>query len=120
MQALLLISENGGPTMLARIGVMRALNRHVERVFDSTRKTTHWGKRKLARDREVGEITQSCSGPSASLPILLLFLFLLTGQLVTVCRKRVTKSVAWTAPSRILVTCCTLFSRLRSVRGQSL
>jgi hypothetical protein len=31
--------------------VMRALNRHVERVFDPPRKDTHWGKRKLARDR---------------------------------------------------------------------
>jgi hypothetical protein len=51
MQALLLIAEHGGPTMFARIGVMRALNRHVERVFNSTRKETHWGKRKLARDR---------------------------------------------------------------------
>jgi hypothetical protein len=39
----------GGPTMLARLGVMRALNRHVERVFNPDRK--HWGKRKLARDR---------------------------------------------------------------------
>jgi len=26
MEALILIAENGGPTMLARIGVMRALN----------------------------------------------------------------------------------------------
>jgi hypothetical protein len=32
-----------GPTMLARIGVMRALNRHVERVFDPSRKDKHWG-----------------------------------------------------------------------------
>jgi hypothetical protein len=38
------------PTMFARIGVMRALNRHVERVFDPTRKDTHWEKRKLKRD----------------------------------------------------------------------
>jgi hypothetical protein len=30
---------------------MRALNRHVERVFDPTRKEHHWGRRKLARDR---------------------------------------------------------------------
>jgi hypothetical protein len=37
--------------MFARIGVMRALNRHVERVFDPSRKEKHWGKRKLARDR---------------------------------------------------------------------
>jgi hypothetical protein len=27
MEALILIAENGGPTMLARVGVMRALNR---------------------------------------------------------------------------------------------
>jgi hypothetical protein len=51
MEALLLVAERNGPTMFARIGVMRALNRHVERVFDSSRKETHWGRRKLARDR---------------------------------------------------------------------
>jgi hypothetical protein len=51
MQALLLVAEHNGPTMFARVGVMRALNRRVERVFDSSRKETHWGKRKLARDR---------------------------------------------------------------------
>jgi hypothetical protein len=37
--------------MFARIGVMRALNRQVERVFNSSRKDHHWGRRKLARDR---------------------------------------------------------------------
>ncbi len=51
MQALILVAEHGGPTMFARIGVMRALNRHVERVFSPTRKETHWGRRELARDR---------------------------------------------------------------------
>jgi hypothetical protein len=51
MQALLLVAEHNGPTMLARIGVMRALNRHVERVFNPARKDHHWGRRKLARDR---------------------------------------------------------------------
>jgi hypothetical protein len=51
MQALLLVAERDGPTMLARIGVMRALNRHVERLFDQNRKDDHWGRRKLARDR---------------------------------------------------------------------
>ena len=51
MQALLLVAERDGPTMFARIGVMRALNRHVERVFDPARKDHHWGRRKLARDR---------------------------------------------------------------------
>jgi hypothetical protein len=44
-------AENDGPMIFARIGVMRALNRHVERVFNPDRKDTHWGKRKLARDR---------------------------------------------------------------------
>jgi hypothetical protein len=52
MQALLLVAVHAGPTMFARIGVMRALNRRVEPVFDSSRKDHHWGKRKLARDRE--------------------------------------------------------------------
>jgi len=51
MQALLLVAEHDGPPMFARIGVMRALNRHVERVFDPSRKDKHWGRRKLARDR---------------------------------------------------------------------
>ena len=46
MQALLLVSRSG-PTMLARIAVMRALNRHVVREFNPDRKETHWGKRKL-------------------------------------------------------------------------
>jgi hypothetical protein len=36
MEALMLVAR-GGPTMLARIGVMRALNRHVERVFNPKR-----------------------------------------------------------------------------------
>jgi hypothetical protein len=33
------------------LGMLRALNRHVERVFDPLRKDPHWGRRKLARDR---------------------------------------------------------------------
>jgi len=51
IEALMLVADRGGPTMFARIGVMRALNRHVERVFDPSRKEKHWGQRKLARDR---------------------------------------------------------------------
>ena len=51
MQALLLVAELDRPPMFARIGIMRALNRHVERVFDSSRKDKHWAKRKLARDQ---------------------------------------------------------------------
>jgi hypothetical protein len=50
MEALILVATQGGPTMFARIGVMQALNRHAERVFDPTRKEPHWGRRKLARD----------------------------------------------------------------------
>jgi hypothetical protein len=51
MEALLPVVELGGPTMFARIGIMRALNRHVERVFYPDRKDHNWGRRKLARDR---------------------------------------------------------------------
>jgi hypothetical protein len=51
MQALLLVAEHDGPTMFARIGVMRALNRHVERVFNQSRKDKRWERRKLARDQ---------------------------------------------------------------------
>jgi hypothetical protein len=51
MEALILVAETGGPTMLARTGIMRALHRHVERVFNPNRKDHHWGKRKLKRDQ---------------------------------------------------------------------
>ena len=50
MEALILVATSGGPTMFARIGVMRALNRHVERVLNPDRKEHHWGRRKLKRD----------------------------------------------------------------------
>jgi hypothetical protein len=39
MEGLILVATLGGPTMFARIDVMRALNRHVERVFNPERKT---------------------------------------------------------------------------------
>jgi hypothetical protein len=48
---LILVAESNGPTMMARIGVKRALNRHVERVFNPDRKDHHRGRRKLARER---------------------------------------------------------------------
>jgi hypothetical protein len=50
VEALLLVVENNGPTMMARIGVMRALNRNVVREFNPDRKDIRWGKRKLKRD----------------------------------------------------------------------
>ena len=50
MEALILVATSGGPTMFARIGVIRALNRGYVREFDASRKNTHWGKRKRKRD----------------------------------------------------------------------
>jgi hypothetical protein len=50
IEALLMAAENRGPLMHARIGMLRALNRHVERVFNPNRKDKHWGQRKLKRD----------------------------------------------------------------------
>jgi hypothetical protein len=51
MEALILVATHGGPTMFARIGVMRALNRHHVREFNTDGKPHHWGKRKLKRDQ---------------------------------------------------------------------
>jgi hypothetical protein len=50
-KVLMLIGERGGDPMMPRIGMTRALNRHVERVFNPDRKDHNWGRRKLARDR---------------------------------------------------------------------
>jgi hypothetical protein len=50
MEALILVATLGGPTMMARIVIMQALNRNVVREFNLDRKETHWGKRKLKRD----------------------------------------------------------------------
>jgi hypothetical protein len=50
IEALILVVELGGPTMFARIGVMRALNRHHVREFNPKRKEPRWGRRKLKRD----------------------------------------------------------------------
>jgi hypothetical protein len=51
MEALILVAEHNGPTMFVRIGIMQALNRHVEPVYDRTRKETRWGRRKLKREQ---------------------------------------------------------------------
>jgi hypothetical protein len=50
MEALILVATSGGPTMFARIGIMRALNRGHVREFNPSRKDPHWGRRKLKRD----------------------------------------------------------------------
>jgi hypothetical protein len=51
IEALILVVELGGPTMFARIGVMRALNHGHVREFNPSRKEHHWGRRKLKRDQ---------------------------------------------------------------------
>jgi hypothetical protein len=51
IQMLIDAAEDRGPMLFAKMGMLRAINRHVERVFDPDRKDAHWGRRKLARDR---------------------------------------------------------------------
>jgi hypothetical protein len=51
MEALILVATSGRPTMFARIGVMRALNRHHVREFNPSRKDHHWRCRKLKREQ---------------------------------------------------------------------
>ena len=51
VEVLIMAAENRGPLLHARIGMLRALNRNMERVFNSSRKDTQWGTRKLKRDR---------------------------------------------------------------------
>ena len=40
----MLVADLGGPTMFARIGVLRALNRGHVRAFNPSRKDPHWGR----------------------------------------------------------------------------
>ena len=51
IQMLIDAAEDRGPMLFAKMGILRAVNRNVERVFNPGRKDPHWGKRKLARDR---------------------------------------------------------------------
>jgi hypothetical protein len=44
-------AEHGGPVIFAHMGMMQAIHRHRERVFNADRKGHHWGKRKLKRDQ---------------------------------------------------------------------
>lgn len=43
-------AENNGPMIFARMGMLRAINRHRVKEFDTSHETTHWWKRKLRRD----------------------------------------------------------------------
>lgn len=50
-EALLLVVNQNGPTMFARIGMMLALYPRGEQAFNPDAKKHHWGKRRLKRDR---------------------------------------------------------------------
>ena len=43
-------AENNGPMAFARIGMLKAINRHKPRQLTPSRKSHRWGKRKLKRD----------------------------------------------------------------------
>jgi hypothetical protein len=49
-EALLLAAHGRGPLMHAQVGMMRALHPQ-DRVYDTSRKDPHWGRRKLVRDQ---------------------------------------------------------------------
>lgn len=51
IEALIMAAQDRGPLLHARVGITRALNRHVQREFNPSRKETRWGKRRSARDR---------------------------------------------------------------------
>ena len=51
IQMLIDAAEDRGPTLFAKMGIHRAVNRNAERVFNPSRKDPHWGRRTLARDR---------------------------------------------------------------------
>jgi hypothetical protein len=52
-EALIMAAEGRGPLLHARVGTLRALNRHVVREFNPDRKDAHWGTRKLKRTYEA-------------------------------------------------------------------
>lgn len=51
VQCLMQAADKRGPIEFARMGMLQALNRHVERVFGASRREHHWGRRKLAREQ---------------------------------------------------------------------
>ena len=44
-------AASSGPTVFARIGIMRALNCHYVPEFNPKGEEPHWGRRKLKRDQ---------------------------------------------------------------------
>jgi hypothetical protein len=55
MESLILVATLGGPTMFARIGVMRALNRHVDRVFAPIAQRQALGKAEAKEGSMTGQ-----------------------------------------------------------------
>jgi hypothetical protein len=51
MHCLIQAADHGGPIEFARMGMMQALDRHIERVPTASRQQTHWGRRKLKREQ---------------------------------------------------------------------
>jgi hypothetical protein len=49
-EPLIMAAEGRGPMVHVPVGMLRGLNRNVEREFNSDRKDTNWGRRKLKRD----------------------------------------------------------------------
>src|SRR5258708_36544631 len=73
MEALILVGTLGGPTMFARIAVVRAFNRHVEPVFGASRKQglrpankETAGERGLSQDQRGG---RRGAAPLAASPV---------------------------------------------------
>jgi hypothetical protein len=62
LTARFLVAEHDDPEMSARIDVIRALNRHFERVFDPSRKDTRWGRRRLGIDDQVSRYGGTLAG----------------------------------------------------------
>jgi hypothetical protein len=52
IETLMRAAERGWPVLMARIGVLLALNRGRVREFNASRKDPHWGRRKLKRDQQ--------------------------------------------------------------------
>jgi len=51
VQCLMQAADNAAPIEFAHIGMLQALNRHDERVFDTSGKKHHWGRRRLVREQ---------------------------------------------------------------------
>jgi hypothetical protein len=51
IQMLINAAEDRGPMLFAKMGIIQAVNRNVERTFNTSCKDTHWGRRKLKRER---------------------------------------------------------------------